>query len=235
MARATSKKAGAAAAIARAEVAPAPLPMQWLNAPQQARSQKTLERLLDAAEQILRDEGSDALTIPAVVEAAESSVGSFYARFPDKRALLETLHERATAQTIATAEAALDPSRWEGATAAEIVRTVVVFSVHGFGSRRSLMHAFWQTFAGDPGFSGRRARAMIAVGEAVARLLLTRRASMRHPDPENAIRMALRVVSATLEQRALFEIGRADAARIEDEALIEELTRMLLGYLEIRK
>jgi hypothetical protein len=47
--------------------------------------------------------------------------------------------------------------------------------------------------------------------------------------------MALRVVSATLEQRALFEIGKADAARIEDEALIEELTRMLLGYLEIRK
>ena len=89
---------GAAKARAAALVAETPraaVPLQWANAPQQDRSRQTLERLLDATEQIIRTRGVDAVTIPEVARAARSSVGSFYARFTSKAALLQTLHERA--------------------------------------------------------------------------------------------------------------------------------------------
>ena len=66
---------------------PEAAPLTWIDRPQQDRSRKTLERLLDATEEIIRARGIDAVTIPAVVQAAQSSVGSFYARFPTKAAL----------------------------------------------------------------------------------------------------------------------------------------------------
>jgi AcrR family transcriptional regulator len=212
----------------------AAVPMQWVNAPQQARSHKTLERLLDAAEQIIHERGLDALTVPEVVRVARSSVGSFYARFPDKKALLETLHERACAQTVATADLALAPARWEGASAEAIIRAAVVFAVHVFGSRRTIQNAFAEAFAGDPGFTARRAKNAVALGERLNRLLLARRESIGHPHPEKAIPMCLRVVTATLEQRNALEGSGADEVRVSDEELVEELVRMMVRYLDVR-
>ena len=79
------------------------MPLTWVNSPQQDRSMRTLERILDATERIIRTKGVGAVTIPGVARAAKSSVGSFYARFPDKTSLLRTLHERACEQSLATA------------------------------------------------------------------------------------------------------------------------------------
>jgi AcrR family transcriptional regulator len=208
--------------------------MQWVNAPQQDRSQKTLERLLDAAEVIIRRDGLDALTIPGVVKAAGSSVGSFYARFPDKKALLETLHERACAQTLATAEVALDAARWERATTAEIIEAAVGFAVGIFGARRTIMNAFAQALAGDPGFAARRARTAVELGRRVSALLLARRTSIGHPDPERAIPMALRAVTATLEQRNAFDAAGLPEVRVTDDELASELFRMMTRYLDVR-
>ncbi|MFS8064987.1 MAG: hypothetical protein ACMG6S_01320, partial [Byssovorax sp.] len=55
---------------------PAAAPLSWVHRPRQDRSRKTLERLLDATEEIIRARGIEAVTIPAVVQAARSSVGS---------------------------------------------------------------------------------------------------------------------------------------------------------------
>jgi hypothetical protein len=63
-------------------------------------------------------------------------------------------------------------------------------------------------------------------------LLLARSAELSHPRPAEAIDMSLRVVTATLEQRNGLEAGGPEAA-IGDEALVEELSRMVLGYLGV--
>ena len=52
-----------------------------INPPKQARSRRTLERIVEASLEILAAEGPDSLTVHRVVEKAGSSVGSFYARF----------------------------------------------------------------------------------------------------------------------------------------------------------
>jgi AcrR family transcriptional regulator len=50
--------------------------------------------MLDAGEQLFYEGGSTALTLEGVIERAETSTGSFYARFGDMRGFLSAMHER---------------------------------------------------------------------------------------------------------------------------------------------
>ena len=50
--------------------------------------------MLDVGEQLFYEGGSTALTLEGVIERAETSTGSFYARFGDMRGFLSAMHER---------------------------------------------------------------------------------------------------------------------------------------------
>ena len=71
--------------------------------------------MLEAAEELFREGGGDALTVEAVIERAGTSTGSFYARFGNRRGLFVAMHERfletfgAAVQTVAL-EALEQPS-----------------------------------------------------------------------------------------------------------------------------
>src|SRR4051812_31414315 len=111
-------------------------PLHWVKPPQQARSQKTLERLLDAAEELIAESGAAAFTVSEVVKRGGSSVGAFYARFPDKDALLATLHQRSCSEALATAEFALNPDRWQVSALEDVVAEIIQFMVTTCEARR---------------------------------------------------------------------------------------------------
>ena len=69
-----------------------------IQPPLQNRSRETLERILEAATALLETQVWDDIAISAIALRARSSVGSFYARFPDKHALLDHLDERYAAE-----------------------------------------------------------------------------------------------------------------------------------------
>jgi AcrR family transcriptional regulator len=211
-------------------------PLRWVHTPQQDRSKRTLSRLLDAAEGIIRTRGVAALTVPAVAREARSSVGSFYARFPDKAALLSTLHARACEESVATAEAALDPARWEGVPAREIVRAFIAFAVQVYAERRPMMLAFSAELATDPGFAERRTRAAAAIARALRGLLIlpARAGELGHPDPALAVDTSLRLVTAVLEQKNSLDAAGLPEAAVADQVMVDELTRAVLAYLDVR-
>lgn len=62
--------------------------------PEQARSIASMNRMLEAGEQLFYEGGSSALTLDAVIERAGTSTGSFYARFGDMRGFLDAMHAR---------------------------------------------------------------------------------------------------------------------------------------------
>lgn len=207
--------------------------LHWVRPPRQARSQDTLDRLLDAAERLVAEKGFEDATIAELVRRAESSVGAFYARFRDKEGLLYALYERYLEQAIATADVALDPVRWSGATVSEIARTVVPFLVSVYRERQGLIRAFVVRNHSDVEFRARQERLSHHVNEGLSRLLLARRAEIGHPNPPRAAAFALTMVVNTIESAVLFGELRSSALTLSDDELAAELIRAFLAYLGV--
>jgi AcrR family transcriptional regulator len=64
---------------------------QLRNVPTQARSRERLRRVLDAADEVLVQEGAAAFTTNRIAQAAGIPVGSVYHYFPDKEAIVQAL------------------------------------------------------------------------------------------------------------------------------------------------
>lgn len=204
-----------------------------VRAPVQARAQETLERLLDAGEAVIAERGLDACTVSEIVRRARSSVGVFYARFADREALLRCLHERFCEQATRGFESAFASERWERAPAAQIVRAAVTGLVAAEQARPALVRAFVQAAGRDPSY-GRRARA--SIDGSVARLqelLAARREEIAHPDPRAAIELAVWLVIAHLDQRAVWGATPPGPRRLSGAARADALCDVVLRYLGI--
>jgi AcrR family transcriptional regulator len=205
--------------------------LRWVRPPQQARSQETLDRILDAAEALVTQKGFEDTPVAEIAQRAGSSVGAFYARFQDKDALLHALYERYYEQAIATADAALDPARWEDARIAEILDAVVRFLTAIYREQCGLIRAFVIRTHSDASFQARRERLSHYVSERLSTLLLARRDEISHPDPERAAAFGLAQVFATLESVILFGELRSGVLALSDDDLATELVRAYLAYL----
>lgn len=206
---------------------------QWVRPPRQSRSQESLERILDAAEQVISEKGFDQATVAEIVRLANSSVGAFYGRFKEKDALLRCLHERFCEEAFATADAVLDPDRWHGKGIAQIFAETTPFLVDAFRQRGGLIAAFIVRATYDPGFT----EAWASLGQHLTAkfrtLLLERADEIRHPDPALAVEFGLQMVLCTLDEMALFREVEGAGLCLVDDRLPQEMSRMLLTYLGV--
>jgi AcrR family transcriptional regulator len=205
--------------------------LRWVRPPRQARSQRTLDRILDAAEALVHEKGFDDTPVSEIVQRAGSSVGAFYSRFPDKDALLHALFDRFYEQAIATADDALAPARWRGAPLDEIVAAVVRFLVEIYREQTGLIRAFVIRHRIDPDYQVRRERLSQHVSARLSALLLVRRGEIWHPDPERAAAFGLALVFSMLDNTMLFGEMRSGAFALSDDELSAELARAYLAYL----
>lgn len=211
--------------------APTGRPLRWVREPRQARSQQTLDRILDAAEVLVAEKGFEDATVAEVVRRADSSVGAFYARFRDKDGLLYALYDRYLEQAMATADDALDPAHWAGVPLADTLGSVVRFLVSVFRAQRGLIRAFVMRNHADPEFAAREARLSRYVADKLAVVLLAQRDAIAHPEPERAVRFGLNMVFSTIESMVLFGETRASDLAVDDDRLAAELARAYLAYL----
>lgn len=207
--------------------------MEWVRPTHQSRSQETLERILDAAEAVIAEKGFDKATVSEIVRRAKSSVGAMYARFSDKDALLSCLYERFYAEAVATADVAVDPVRWEGASIADIFGEVIPFLVHVYEQKAGLVRALIVRGSTDHDFAERGARLFQYISGRLSDLLMERRAEIGHPNPALAIDLGLRMVFDTLDQTTLGADIQRTNYPLSSSELSEELTRMFLGYLGV--
>lgn len=59
--------------------------------PAQQRSRERLDRILEIAQRLIAEKGSEHVKMSEIAELAEISIGSLYQYFPDKRAIVQTL------------------------------------------------------------------------------------------------------------------------------------------------
>jgi AcrR family transcriptional regulator len=206
---------------------------EWVKPARQARSQETLERLLDAAEELVSERGFDNATVAEIVRRANSSVGAMYARFPDKDSLLVCLHERFCEQALATADLVLERSRWVGATIPEIFAVTTPFLVHVYHHKRGLIRAFIARCSCDPLFAERGSRVGREISAKMLDLLADRHHEIKHPHAELAIDFGLRMIFDTLDHETMYSDFQRSKIPLSREQLSEELSRAFLSYLGV--
>ncbi len=167
-----------------------------LREPKQSRSRRTLQRITRAALELIGENGVEGTSINAIVRRAESSVGSFYARFDGKDDLLVYLDERIWETAGERWDEAIK-DRWADRTIPEAVSGLA--SLYG---EVELMHgdargALAQALRG-PG-AGHSAGALAfkaKIREDSRRFLLGRGGAIHHADPELAIETTCRALEA---------------------------------------
>lgn len=205
-------------------------PLAWVKRPpQQARSQRTLEKLLDATAALLAERTFDEVSVADIAARAGVSVGSVYTRFDTKLDILEALHVRYSEEASASTERALDPSLW-----GEVPLPAVVASIVGFLSelRRQQwgqVRAWALVAATDPSFTLRTRAVNAKVIEGFARFLAVRRHEHSHDDPMRAATFVHETVFAHLDRRTV--LWAPPKPESLDAAFEEDLVRMILGYL----
>ncbi len=204
--------------------------LQWVRAPQQARTREGLARLLDAAEALVVARGFDDVGIAEIARRAGSSVGAFYRRFADKDGLLHALHERFCNEARATADAALAPARWSGAATEAVVHEFTRFLVQVFREREGFFRAILQRGAADPVVRERTDRLFEHLADRLAALLRGRRGDIAHGDPRLAATVGLRVVIGTLTHTIQTQPRTLSLA---DDRLGTELARVFIAYLGV--
>ena len=183
------------------------LPLESVSGPKQARSERTLQRLLDAAEALIKEKGHAAVSIPEIARRAGSSVGGFYARFRDKNELLRALEERHFIELLqrrrsARRRAALGRTRRR--------------SRDRRGGRRRAGDDHARAPAHDRRVSGPRHRGSghprrrpalppPRRGAHRAPCCSPRRDEMTHPDPALAIDLGIQTAFALMQQHVLIE------------------------------
>jgi AcrR family transcriptional regulator len=194
----------------------------------QERSQQSLDRMLDATEQLIRDHGADALTVAQVVKQAQASVGSFYARFEDKDALIRVVQDRVLTRLEQLLETRA-PKAWSAPTIDECVMRFVTTMARDT-ENGPLFHAFLAQSTNDAVMRERGRRFGRKVAELFRGALFVHRNEIKHPRPDVAMNFAYASCIAVIERRLLW--GRAAGTDdLGDEDLVRELARSTTAYL----
>ena len=220
-------------------------PLDSVARPKQARSERTMLRILDAAEDLIAAKGLRDVSIPDIVAHAHSSVGGFYARFKDKNELLRALEERFFLRVTDQLEALADPSdpsdpsnpsnpsNWQGDRLADMAKRLVHELVQTVEENRRLIEAFLIRSSSDPGFRDEGLRFRSRVSSRITPVLLTRREEIRHPEPDVAIDLGIQVAFAMMLQHVSLGGTRAGSRELSQHSLQRELVRGFLGYLGV--
>jgi len=205
--------------------------LEWVKPPLQTRSAQTLERILEAAEELIAEGGAEKTTVAEVARRANSSVGALYARFADKEALLRTVAERFYLQAVDTVEAVLEPSRWDDYSVRELVESAVAFLVKIFYQKRRLIRAATLRASNDESLNALGERLGDVVAQHLIEVLRHRGETAGHRNPDQAIHLCVWLVMSAFHARCLYSDD--SSAPLPEAALVREVTDMCLKYLEL--
>ena len=202
-----------------------PAPPVSRHAPTQRRSQERLARIARAAGELCAQLGAEAVTMEAIAERAETSIGSLYRFYPNRDALLEAVAER----YVVDLGAVLDGE--EGA--AERLATLPIGELVD-----AILEPFVAFHRAHPGyfailFAPQGSAALRAVRGRLRQRLAARLEALlavRAPRlaPERRRRVALTTVEAA---RALLQFIERSVPRAEQAPMRLEMRALLVAYL----
>ncbi|MCP4005663.1 MAG: TetR/AcrR family transcriptional regulator [bacterium] len=190
--------------------------------PSQARSQFTVEAILDASAQVFEAHGYAAGTTNRIAERAGVSIGSIYEYFPNKDSIVVALAERELERELQEILSLLE--RAEGRSLEEVLRafveTIVVFHSRSPGLHRIL----FDEAEHPPETHSCVLRFEESLAHALEAVLLRRGLGIDDMD------LAAHLVVQTAESLAHRFVLRG-IHELDQDRFVEEVTRLLARYL----
>jgi len=159
-----------------------------VRVPQQARSRRTREAVLDTAVACFEALGFDETTTAMIAERAGVGVGTVYEYFRDKREILLELLDRSVGEQADFVVGSLDPGSWRGGDPRETVRNLIeaVFEVQKL--RPGIQRILWERYFKDEDFHQpfEVMRARIREGIEVFAEAVSKQGLLRELDREHA-------------------------------------------------
>jgi AcrR family transcriptional regulator len=199
--------------------------------PQQGRSKASLERMLNAARELMLERGSEDFTLQDVNLKGNVSIGSIYLRFQSKDNLVRAVIARALEDIAADEEAMVADVLAQSPTLDEFVPRYVagyaeVLRVNAPLLRLAMERATFDPLVSKPG----KDHALRATQRGMDAMLRYRE-TFGGTDHETKANSAYKIVFATMaRQLSLGSSGEA-AHDYDWEVLKRELGRMCLAYL----
>ena len=191
--------------------------------PQQARGQKRVEEILDAAESVIAEVGIDAATTNAIAERAGASVGSIYHFFASKDAIVEALARRFSALASELNARAMPPEAAHLPIDQLFER--IVMGQARLVEQRPAFNAVYDASCRDVlGVKAFEEMDAVIVGQ-VAAYLKARLPAMPKRERDVIARISVTVVNRVLEEARF-------APKERGAGLLRELQRMMIRYFE---
>ncbi|HLV24864.1 MAG TPA: TetR family transcriptional regulator [Gemmatimonadales bacterium] len=224
--RTPGKRSGKAPAGPSADARP-----QLARAPRQERGQRRVDAILDAAAEILVEEGSGGVTMHRVAKRSRTTTGSMYHFFPDRDALLRALANRHIDQMrelLARIERDEAPE-WASGSTPEAVDGFLG-PVLSYVDQHPSLPAI-SRFAQTAGWGGRRDEKLDELFVRLGRSLVLSRCS---PGSEQELSVRSVAVVGMMEGilRAGEYVGAGARSEVSRTSLRVELRNALIAYLD---
>lgn len=208
--------------------------LHWRREGQQTRSERTQTRLIDAAEALILEKGTEATSIADIAARAGSSVGTVYHHFKDKKALFLALFARMTERYKALNAAGADPARWQGATIRDLMRGYLELTMAAYRENAAAKAAVSVVMADFPELARHYAEIQAETRKALYALMHERRAEVGHPDPDAALAFTIDTLAALMRARMDPAQRAASLQDLSDEDFVAQVLSLAATYLRLK-
>jgi len=191
--------------------------------PRQERGRVRVEKILDAAADVIASTGVEAATTNAIAAQAQTSVGSLYQFFPNKEAIVDALAARFNAELRRINDEAMSPESPD-VSLQTLVDRVVTALLRFHQENPAYRHVYQATHRPDGAPGDKEAELHKAVTHRVEQLLEARAPQM----PSYA--KHLHATIAVLSVHALLGFAMT-ASPMMQTGIVDELKAMIVTYL----
>jgi len=202
------------------------------RAPRQERSQQTLERIIEATRRLFDGRDFESLGIQEICEAANVSRSSFYARFPNKTALLTELydrHRKMRLEMLAKQNAQID---WDAMSIGSVVSTCIALYVEDRRSLDPFLRSMVVIETNYPQISAQRAE-LDSFTMSMIRDHFMQRLGSEDPALARRLEFGIRSVAAIIQEAIQPPHRFAKQMGFSDVEFVKELTLLFCNYAGI--
>lgn len=198
-----------------------------IRAPAQARSRVTMNRVYRSLGELLKAKSFDRITMAELATHADAAIGSIYARFQDKNAVLIGLHAHIADDAMKCLIENTEPATWAGMENEEMVFQILRRIVR-FYTRHS--HVLRATVLADvPQLYSTNVTVWQVAIERLVTLLADRFPRADQNSLEKDVRLAVRIVTAVMHQSFILRDVSVLRGRTSEKDLSEQLSRVCLS------